>query len=82
MLGPSNLTNVIWESEGMDLSITLLTASSHCVVTFVMPLSISSVDIALAGPEDDDVVVVDDEDVLFRLGEEEEEVVVVVVCLA
>jgi hypothetical protein len=55
----------------MDLSITLLTASSHCVVTFVMPLSISSPDNALVGPavsgravDDDD----DDDDDLLPLG--------------
>ncbi len=52
----------------MDLSITLLTASSHCVVTFVMPLSISSPDNALAGGIGGGravvvvVVVVDDDD--------------------
>ena len=51
----------------MDLSITLLTASSHCVVTFVMPLSTSSRDNALAGGVGGGravvvVVVVDDDD--------------------
>ena len=54
----------------MDLSITLLTASSHCVVTFVIPLSISSPDNALAGGAGGAgggravVVVVDDDDLL------------------
>jgi hypothetical protein len=59
----------------MDLSITLLTASSHCVVTFVMPLSISSPDNALAGPAGGlgggravVVDVVDDADDLLPLG--------------
>jgi hypothetical protein len=53
----------------MDLSITLLTASSHCVVTFVMPLSTSSRDNALAGGVGGGravvVVVVVDDDLLF-----------------
>ena len=49
----------------MDLSITLLTASSHCVVTFVMPLSISSPDnalVGLVGPADGGRAVDDDDD--------------------
>jgi hypothetical protein len=52
----------------MDLSITLLTASSHCVVTFVMPLSISSPDNALVGPAVSGRAVDDDDDDLLPLG--------------